>query len=190
VVGLHPDPPENAIALCVDEKTQVRALDRTQPMLPMRPDQIERYAHQDKRHGTAPPHTALEVHACQAVHRTEDRHHSRELIAFMNQLLRTYPKTELHVILDNVITHRSEEVQEWHSKPKHDRVISQFIPTRSSWLSLLEVLSNLVQAEALRRERFPAKQTLVKKLLSTSSSSTRRERSSSRPNPPKPSSVH
>jgi len=165
VVGLYLDPPKNAIVLCVDEKTQVQALDRTQPMLPMRPDQIERHTHDYKRNGTVQLFAALEVHAGRVVPRIEDRHRSREFIAFMNQLLRTYPKRELHVILDNVITHRSKEVRDWHSEPKHQRVIFHFIPTYSSWMNLIEVLFNLVQAKVLRRGTFPSKQALVRKLL-------------------------
>ena len=165
VVGLYLDPPKNAIVLCVDEKTQVQALDRTQPMLPMRPDQIERHTHDYKRNGTVQLFAALEVHAGRVVPRIEDRHRSREFIAFMNQLLRTYPKAQLHVILDNVITHRSKQVRDWHSKPKHQRVIFHFIPTYSSWMNLIEVLFNLVQAKVLRRGTFPSKQALVHKLL-------------------------
>ena len=83
----------------------------------------------------------------------------------MNQLLRTYPKGKIHVILDNVITHRSKEVQAWHAKPNHRRVVFHFIPTYSSWMNLIEVLFNLVQAKVLRRGTFPSKQTLVQKLL-------------------------
>jgi len=165
VVGLYLDPPKNAIVLCVDEKTQVQALDRTQPMLPMRPEQIERHTHDYKRNGTVQLYAALEVHAGHVVPRIEDRHRSREFIAFMNQLLRAYPKGEIHVILDNVITHRSKEVQQWHAKPTHRRVVFHFIPTYSSWLNLVEVLFNLVQAKVLRRGTFPSKQTLVRKLL-------------------------
>jgi len=165
VVGLYLDPPKNAIVLCVDEKTQVQALDRTQPMLPMRPGQIERHTHDYKRNGTVQLFAALEVHAGRVIPRIENRHRSREFTAFMNQLLRTYPKGELHVILDNVITHRSKEVKAWHSKPNHQRVVFHFIPTYSSWLNLIEVLFNLVQAKVLRRGTFPSKKTLVQKLL-------------------------
>lgn len=165
VVGLYLNPPENAIVLCVDEKTQVQALDRTQPMLPMRPDQIERHTHDYKRNGTVQLYAALEVHAGRVIPRIENRHRSREFIRFMNQLLRTYPNQELHVILDNVSTHRSKEVQAWHSQPKHQRVIFHFIPTYSSWLNLIEVLFNLLQAKVLRRGRFPSKRDLVTKVM-------------------------
>jgi transposase len=83
----------------------------------------------------------------------------------MNQLLRIYPEGELHVILDNVATHRSEKVQTWHAKPKHRRVVFHFLPTYSSWLNQVEVLFNLVQAKVIRRGRFPSKQDLTAKLL-------------------------
>jgi len=165
VVGLYMNPPQNAVVLCVDEKTQVQALDRTQPMLPMRPDQIERHTHNYKRNGTVQLYAALEVHAGQVIPRVEDRHRSREFVAFMNQLLQIYPEGELHVILDNVITHRSEKVHTWHAKPKNRRVVFHFIPTYSSWLNLVEVLFNLVQAKVIRRGRFPSKQDLTAKLL-------------------------
>jgi len=165
VVGLYMNPPENAIVLCVDEKTQVQALDRTQPMLPMRPGQIERQTHDYKRNGTVQLYAALEVHAGRVTPRIEKRHRSREFIAFMNQLLRTYPEGEIHVILDNVITHRSREVQTWHAKAGHQRAVFHFIPTYASWLNLIEVLFNLVQAKVLRRGSFPSTEELVQKVL-------------------------
>jgi hypothetical protein len=113
VVGLYMNPPENAIVLCVDEKTQIQALDRTQPMLPMRPDQIERHTHDYKRNGTVQLYAALEVHGGHVIPRIEERHRSREFISFMNQLLKIYPAGQLHVVLDNVSAHRSEKVHTW-----------------------------------------------------------------------------
>jgi len=165
VVGLYMNPPENAVVLCVDEKTQVQALDRTQPMLPLRPDQIERHTHDYKRHGTVQLYAALEVHAGQVTSRIEQRHRSREFVAFMKQLARTYPEGEIHVILDNVSTHRAEEVKSWHAQKKNERIVFHFIPTYSSWLNLVEVLFSLVQGKVIRRGRFPSKQDLTTKLL-------------------------
>lgn len=161
VVGLYLHPPEHAMVLCVDEKTQVQALDRTQPLLPMRPGQIERRTHDYKRNGTVQLYAALEVHAGRVVSRIEERHRSQEFIAFMNHLLRNYPVGELHVILDNVSSHRSKAVQEWHKKQRNQRVVFHFIPTYSSWLNLAEVVFNLLQAKVLRRGVFPSKQALV-----------------------------
>lgn len=166
IVGLYMHPPENTIVLCVDEKTQVQALDRTQPLLPMRPGQIERRTHDYKRNGTIQLYAALEVNAGRVIPRIEERHRSREFIAFMNQLLRAYSSGELHVILDNVKSHDSKEVKEWHKQPRHKRVVFHFIPTYSSWLNLAEVLFNLLQAKALRRGIFTSKQDLVTTIMS------------------------
>jgi transposase len=165
VVGLYTNPPENAVVLCVDEKTQVQALDRTQPKLPMRPDQIERQTHDYKRNGTVQLFAALEVHAGRVTPRIEERHRSREFIAFMQQVARTYPKGKIHVILDNVSTHRSDEVQRWHVQRRNRRIVFHFIPTYSSWLNLVEVLFSLVQTKVIRRGTFPSKDDLTAKLL-------------------------
>jgi len=165
VVGLYVHPPEHGVVLCVDEKTQVQALDRRQPLLPMRPGQIERRTHDYKRNGTVQLYAALEVHAGQVISRIEERHRSREFIAFMNQLLRAYPWGEIHVILDNVKTHDSKEVQEWHKRPSNKRVVFHFIPTYSSWLNLAEVLFNLLQAKVLRRGVFPSRKALVAAIM-------------------------
>jgi len=165
VVGLYLNPPENAMVLCVDEKTQIQALDRTQPLLPMRPGQIERRTHDYKRNGTVQLYAALEVRAGRVVSRIQQRHRSQEFIAFMNQLLRNYRDTELHVILDNVSTHRSKAVEQWHKKPRTRRVIFHFIPTYSSWLNLAEVVFNLLQAKVLRRGVFHSKKALVNAIV-------------------------
>ncbi|MFQ5861472.1 MAG: IS630 family transposase [Dehalococcoidia bacterium] len=165
VVGLYMHPPEHAVVLCVDEKTQVQALDRRQPLLPMRPGQIERRTHDYKRNGTVQLYAALEVHAGSAISRIEERHRSKEFIAFMNQLLRAYPSGELHVILDNVKSHDSTEVLEWHKQPANKRAVFHFIPTYSSWLNLAEVLFNLLQAKVLRRGVFPSKKALVAAIM-------------------------
>jgi len=165
VVGLYLHPPEHAMVLCVDEKTQVQALDRTQPLLPMRPGQFERRTHDYKRNGTIQLYAALEIQAGQVITRIEERHRSKEFISFMNQLLRSYPSGELHIILDNVSSHDSKEVKKWHKQPRHQRVVFHFIPTYSSWLNLIEVLFNLLQAKVLRRGVFPTKQTLVAAIM-------------------------
>ena len=165
VVGLYLNPPEHAVVLCVDEKTQVQALDRTQPLLPMRPGQIERRSHDYKRNGTVQLYAALEVHAGQVLSRIEGRHRSREFITFLNHLLRQYPEGDLHVILDNVSSHRSQEVQAWHRRRQNQRVAFHFVPTYSSWLNLAEVFFNLLQAKVLRRGVFPSKADLVHAIL-------------------------
>lgn len=165
VVGLYLHPPEHAVVVCVDEKTQVQALDRTQPLLPMRPGQIERHTHDYKRNGTVQLYAALEVHAGRVIPSIEERHRSKEFIAFMNHLLRAYPSGELHIILDNVSSHDSKQVKDWHKQPSNQRMVFHFIPTYSSWLNLAEVLFNLLQAKVIRRGVFPSKRALVSAIM-------------------------
>lgn len=165
VVGLYLNPPEHAVVLCVDEKTQVQALDRTQPMLPMRPGQIERRTHDYKRNGTIQLFAALEVHAGKVVPRIEERHRSREFIAFMEQLLKTYPGRELHIILDNSSSHISKEVKIWHRKPHAQRISFHLVPTYSSWLNMVETFFSLLQAKVVRRGIFRSKKDLVGAVL-------------------------
>jgi transposase len=165
VVGLYLHPPQHGIVVCVDEKTQVQALDRTQPLLPMRPGQIERHTHDYKRNGIVQLYAALEVHAGRVISSIEERHRSKEFITFMNQLRRAYPSGELHIILDNVSSHDSKEVQNWHQQPANQRVVFHFIPTYSSWLNLAEVLFNLLQAKVLRRGVFQSKKDLVSAII-------------------------
>jgi transposase len=165
VVGLYLDPPQNAVVLCVDEKTQVQALDRTQPLLPMRPGQFERRTHDYKRNGTVQLYAALEVHAGRVTAQATERHRSREFIAFLDHLLRLYPEGELHVIIDNVSSHRSAEVAAWHKRPQSRRVVFHPIPTYSSWLNLIEVFFNLLQSKVVRRGIFRSRRELVERIL-------------------------
>jgi len=165
VVGLYLHPPENGIVVCVDEKTQVQALDRTQPLLPMRPGQVERRTHDYKRNGTVQLYAALEVNAGHVIPSIEERHRSKEFIAFMNQLLQAYPSGELHIILDNASSHDSKEVQDWHKQPTRQRVVFHFIPTYSSWLNMAEILFNLLQAKVIRRGVFQSKKALVSAIM-------------------------
>ena len=165
VVGLYLDPPEHAIVLCVDEKTQVQALDRTQPLLPMRKGQFERRPHDYKRHGTVQLYAALEVQTGQVAGQTTQRHRSREFTAFLAEILRRYPVGEIHIILDNVSSHHSAEVAVWHARPGHDRVQFHPVPTYSSWLNLVEVFFNLLQAKVISRGNFSSTRELVKRIM-------------------------
>ena len=165
VVGLYLDPPEHAIVLCVDEKTQVQALDRTQPLLPMRKGQFERRPHDYKRHGTVQLYAALEVQTGQVAGQTTQRHRSREFTAFLAEILRRYPVGEIQIILDNVSSHHSAEVAVWHARPGHDRVQFHPVPTYSSWLNLVEVFFNLLQAKVISRGNFSSTRELVKRIM-------------------------
>ena len=163
VVGLYTDPPDNAVVLCVDEKTQVQALDRRQPQLPMRPDQIARRTHDYKRNGTTQLFAALDVAAARVQAQCRDRHRSEDFLHFMDSVLAHYPEQDLHVILDNVSSHKSNEVRRWLAL--HPCVSFHFVPTYSSWLNMVEIFFNLVQSKVVTRGVFPSKKDLVAKLI-------------------------
>jgi transposase len=165
VIGLYLDPPEHAIVLCADEKTQVQALDRTQPRLPMRPKQIERHTHDYKRHGTVQLYAALEVATGQVTAHTTKRHRSKEFIGFLETLLSKYPEGRLHVVLDNVSSHHSAEVQAWHAQTGHDRITFHPVPTYSSWLNVVEIFFNTVQAKVISRGDFRSTKDLVERIM-------------------------
>jgi transposase len=150
VVGLYMNPPENAVVLSVDEKTQIQALDRTQPMLPLRPGQIERRTHDYKRHGTASLYAAFDILTGNVMGRITARHRAREFLDFMHQIDKaTDPALDLHVILDNSATHKTEEVKAWLAK--HPRIKLHFTPTSASWLNAVERWFASLERRALYR---------------------------------------
>lgn len=163
VVGLYTDPPKNAVVLCVDEKTQVQALDRRQPSLPMRPDQIARRTHDYKRNGTTQLFAALDVAAAQVQAKCQDRHRSEDFLRFLDGVVKHYRQGTIHVVLDNVSSHKSKTVQRWMEA--HSQVFFHFVPTYSSWLNLVELFFSLVQTKVVARGIFPSKADLVAKLL-------------------------
>lgn len=163
VVGLYTDPPENAVVLCVDEKTQVQALDRTQPQLPMRPDQIARRTHDYKRNGTTQLFASLDVAAAKVQAKCQDRHRSEDFLRFLGGVVKHYQHGDIHVVLDNVSSHKSKPVKAWLES--HPRVFFHFVPTYSSWLNLVEIFFGLVQTKVVARGIFPSKSNLVAKLL-------------------------
>lgn len=163
VVGLYANPPDNAVVLCVDEKTQLQALDRTQPQLPMRPDQIARRTHDYKRNGTTQLFAALDVAAAKVQAKCQDRHRSKDFLRFLDGVLKRYSAKDIHVVLDNVSSHKSKAVQLW--KEAHPQVSFHFVPTYSSWLNLVEIFFGLVQRKVVSRGVFPSKSDLVTKLL-------------------------
>jgi len=152
VVGLYLDPPERAIVLSVDEKTQVQALDRTQPMLPLRPGLPERRTHDYQRHGTVNLFAALEVATGKVTHETRDRHTGADFLAFLGRIARAYPKGEVHLILDNVSTHKTPAVQAWLAR--HKRFVFHFTPTSASWMNQIETWFSILTRQAIRRGSF------------------------------------
>jgi len=153
VVGLYMNPPDNAVVLSVDEKTQIQALDRTQPMLPLKPGQIERRTHDYKRHGTTSLYAAFDVSSGQVIGRVTKRHRAKEFLDFLRQIDRSTPKElALHIILDNSSTHKTPEVKQWLEK--HPRCILHFTPTSASWLNAVESWFGQLERRAIHRGVF------------------------------------
>jgi transposase len=153
VVGLYLNPPDNAMVLSVDEKTQIQALDRTQPMLPLKPGQIERRTHDYKRHGTASLYAAFDILTGKVIGRITQRHRAKEFLEFLRQIDRSTPaELDLHVILDNSSTHKTAAVREWLEK--HPRFQLHFTPTSASWLNAVEGWFAQLERRALYRNAF------------------------------------
>ena len=155
VVGLYHDPPRNAIVLCVDEKSQIQALNRTQPILPVRPGLPERATHDSKCNGTTTLFAALEV----ATGTVTDRHGKAEFLDFLKLVACTYPRRRLHVVLDNYHTHKHSDINQWLAKKP--RITLHFTPTSGSWLNLVEVFFSIITRQAIRRGSFDNVQQLV-----------------------------
>ena len=153
VVGLYLNPPDNAMVLSVDEKTQIQALDRTQPMLPLRPGQVERRTHDYKRHGTASLYAAFDIATGEVMGRITRKHRAKEFLEFLRQIDRATPKNlDLHLIADNSSTHKTKAVKDWLSK--HPRFQVHFTPTSASWLNAVEGWFGQLERRAVRRNSF------------------------------------
>jgi transposase len=137
IVGLYVNPPEHAVVLCVDEKSQIQALDRTQPLLPMRPGQVERRTHDYKRHGTTSLFAALEIKTGKLISQFHHRQRSVEFRKFLDRIdAQVPPKLEVHIILDNYGTHKTPIIRNWFAKRPRFHV--HFTPTYGSWLNMVE----------------------------------------------------
>jgi len=159
VVGLYLAPPERAIVLSVDEKTQIQALDRTAPMLPMKPGQVERHTHDYERHGTTSLFAALNIATGEVTHEARPRHTGADFLAFLRRLARTYPDGELHVVLDNVSTHKTPAVRAWLER--HPRITFHFTPTSASWMNQVETWFSVLSRQAIRRGSFGSVRELI-----------------------------
>jgi transposase len=150
IVGLYLDPPDRAVVLCVDEKSQIQALDRTQPLLPMRPGQAERRAHDYKRHGTTSLFAALDVAAGTVIGKCFKRHRASEFRRFLDHVEANVPADlEVHIVMDNVATHKTKPIRDWFAKRPRWHV--HFTPTSASWLNQVERFFALLTDQALRR---------------------------------------
>ena len=150
IVGLYLDPPRRALVLCVDEKSQIQAIDRTQPMLPMRPGQVERRTHDYKRHGTTTLFAALDVTAGTVIGACMKRHRAREFRSFLDAVESAVPADlDIHVIMDNASSHKTKLIQDWFARrPRWHR---HFTPTSSSWINQIERFFALLTERQIRR---------------------------------------
>jgi len=159
VVGLYLNPPTNAVVVSLDEKTQIQALERTQPLLPLRPHHPARHTHDYRRHGLTSLYAALEVASGKVVGACSPRHTGSDFLRFLKSLNRRYQGRELHVILDNSSTHGTPAVQEWLAA--HPNVHFHFTPIGASWLNMVEAWFGILTRKSVRRTSFPSVAKLV-----------------------------
>jgi transposase len=159
VVGLYLHPPERAVVLCVDEKSQIQALDRTAPILPLRPGLPESRTSDYSGHGTTTLFAALQVATGKVLDACYDRHRHQEFLRFLRQVAKAYPRRKLHVVVDNYATHKHPKVQTWLAR--NPRIVLHFTPTSGSWLNLVEVFFSIITRQAIRRGTFRSVRELV-----------------------------
>ncbi len=159
VVGLYLDPPLGALVLSVDEKSQIQALDRTQPLLPVRFGSAEKRTHDYVRHGTTTLFAALDVGTGHVTGSCYDTHTATEFLDFMTRTVAAHPDRDIHVVLDNFSTHKTQAVRDWLAA--NPRVTFHFTPTSSSWMNQVEIWFNIITKQAIRRGTFKSVKQLV-----------------------------
>ena len=159
ICGLYLDPPEGALVLCVDEKTQIQALDRTQPILPIRPGLPEGRTHDYRRNGTTSLYAALEIASGQVLAECHPRHRAAEFLAFLRRIVREHPEGELHIVLDNSSTHSTPEVKRWLAR--HRRVRFHFTPKGASWMNMVESWFSILTRKQIRRGTYASVPELI-----------------------------
>lgn len=160
IVGLYLNPPSKAVVLSFDEKTQIQALNRTQPILPLRPGLPARQTHDYERNGLTSLYAALEVATGQILGECRARHTGLDFLAFIKQVERRYRRQELHVILDNSSTHSTPAVKAWLAL--HPRVHFHFTPTGASWINMVEAWFGILTRKSIRRGSFTTVRSLVR----------------------------
>ena len=164
IVGLYLDPPDKALVLAVDEKSQIQALDRTQPGLPLKKGRAGTMTHDDKRHGTTTLFAALDVATGRVIGSCMKRHRHQEFLRFLREIDRATPKRlDLHLIVDNYATHKHEKVKAWLAK--HPRFHLHFTPTSASWLNQVERFFGLITQDRIRRGIFTSVANLETAIL-------------------------
>jgi transposase len=159
VIGLYLNPPDKAVVLCVDEKPQAQALERTAPVLPLRPGIPEKRSHDYVRHGTTTLFAALEVATGKVTDVCYPRHRHEEFLRFLRQVAKAYPRTKLHIVVDNYGTHKHPDVRAWLAK--HPRITLHFTPTSGSWLNMVEIFFSIITRQAIRRGSFTSVKDLI-----------------------------
>jgi putative transposase len=163
IVGLYLNPPENAMVLCVDEKSQCQALERTQPMLPMGLGYVEGVTHDYVRHGTTTLFAALDIANGKVLTRSKPRHRHQEFLSFLRHIDKNVPEElDLHLVLDNYASHKHPKVKAWLLN--HPRYHLHFTPTYSSWLNQVERWFGIITQRAIRRGSFGSVKELVQKI--------------------------
>ncbi len=160
VVGLYLNPPTNAVVLSLDEKTQIQALERTQPLLPLRSNQPARHTHDYRRHGLTSLFAALEIASGKVVGKCSERHTGADFLRFLKSLNQRYQGRELHVVLDNSSTHSTPDVRAWLEA--HPNVHFHFTPTGASWLNMIEAWFGILTRKSVRRTSFRSVRALVR----------------------------
>lgn len=163
IVGLYMNPPDKALVLCVDEKSQIQALDRTQPMLPMGLGYVEGLTHNYRRHGTTTLFAALDVATGNVIAQCKRRHRHQEFLQFLRHIDQNVPANlDVHLIVDNYATHKHERVRRWlAARPRYH---IHYTPTYSSWLNQVEIWFNIITQKAIRRGSFKSVPQLVKRI--------------------------
>ena len=159
VVGLYLHPPANAVVVCVDEKTQVQALDRTAPILPMRAGLPEKATHDYIRHGTTSLFAALEVATGKVTDACYQRHTNVDFLDFLKLVAKAYPRVKLHIVADNYATRKHPAVKAWLAR--NPRITMHFTPTSGSWLNMVEIFFGIITRQAIRRGTFNSVKDLI-----------------------------
>jgi transposase len=164
IIGLYINPPAHAAVFCVDEKTAIQALDRKDPVLPLSPGRLERHGFEYYRHGTLSLYAAFNTKTGEVLGKTAARHTSAEFVAFLTDIVLNQPRgKEIHVIADNLSTHKTEQVQEFLAE--HPKVHLHFTPTYSSWLNQVELWFAKIERDVIARGVFTSVADLRKKLM-------------------------
>jgi putative transposase len=163
IIGLYLNPPDHAMVLCVDEKSQTQALERSQPLLPMGLGYVEGVTHDYKRHGTTTLFAALDVASGQVITQCSRRHRHQEFLRFLNHIDKNVPDDlDVHLVIDNYCTHKHQKVKRWLAK--RPRYHIHYTPTYASWINQVEIWFNIITQKAIRRGSFKSVRQLVDRI--------------------------